>query len=121
MTPELSPLDIAAASALVLGAAGVSLAMSLGIGRSLVIAGTRMVLQLLLLAIVLRWLFATGSLTVTVLAMTAMAVFAGLEVFARQSAPAGRAWTIGIGSVAMIAAGGIVVLPALSLQIRAEQ
>ena len=91
MTPNHSSLDIVAASVLVLGAAGISLAMSLGIGRSLVIAGTRMVLHLLLLDILSRWLFALGSLTVTVLAMIASSVFAGLEVIAQQSAPAGRA------------------------------
>ncbi len=120
MTPDLTPIDIALASGLLFLGAGLSLILSLGIGRSLLLAGLRMVVQLLVLAVLLALIFAAGNVWVTLAAMSAMALFAGLEVLARQDAPAGRRWTITIGAGAMIGAGWIIVLPALAILIEAE-
>lgn len=120
MTPDLGIAQIAlAATALVINAA-ISLALSLGMARSLAIAALRMVVQLTLLALVLRWLFAVDSGWVTLAAMAVMGGFAGYEVTARQSHDAGRVWTGLLGTSVMLGAGFILVLPALALVLRAD-
>lgn len=120
MTPTLQITDIAIASLLIFAGAGLSLVLSLNVGRSVIVAAARMVIQLVLLAVVLRFLFALQSVWITLLAMAAMAVFAGLEVLARQDSQAGARWTIGIGTGTMIASGWIVVLPALAFLIESD-
>ncbi|MFQ6548077.1 ABC transporter permease [Aestuariibius sp. 2305UL40-4] len=118
--PVLSQLDVAVAALALVLCAGASAALSLGIARTLLIAGARMVGQLLLLAVVLRWLFALQSPAVTALAMLAMAGFAGVEVMNRQSRLAGRGWTLGLGAGVMLAGGWLVTVPALALLVRAD-
>ncbi|RVT84347.1 ABC transporter permease [Rhodobacteraceae bacterium CCMM004] len=120
MTPDLTPFDIAAASALLFLGAGLSLVLSLHVGRGLLVAGARMVVQLVVLATLLGLIFAAANVWVTLGAMAAMAVFAGFEVLARQDAPAGRRWTVAVGAGVMIGAGWVVVLPALALLIEAR-
>ncbi|WP_353474309.1 ABC transporter permease [Salipiger sp. H15] len=112
MTPPDLPQILAAAS-LVIFSAALSRLLRLGFGRSLVISALRMVLQLILLAFVLGWLFRTDHVLVTLAAMVAMAGFAGAEVVARQEQPPGRLWTGLVGVSAMLTAGLVVTLPAL--------
>ncbi|MEO0637890.1 MAG: ABC transporter permease [Pseudomonadota bacterium] len=120
MIPTLQIIDIAIASLLVLAGAGLSLFLSLNLGRGVIVAAARMVIQLLLLAVVLRILFALQNVWITLVAMAAMAIFAGLEVLARQDSQAGAKWTIGIGAGTMMASGWIVILPALAFLIEAD-
>lgn len=120
MTPDLSPWDVAAAAALLLVNAGLSLVLGLGLARSLLVAGARMVVQLGLLALVLRTLFLTENPALTGAAMVVMAGFAGNEILARQERVAGRLWTAGLGAAAMLAAGWLITLPALALLVRAD-
>lgn len=114
MTPP-DPFQILAAASLVILAAALSRLLGLGFGRSLLVSALRMVVQLMLLAVVLVWLFGATSPLVTLAAMVAMAGFAGAEVVARQEQPPGRIWTGLVGLTAMLSAGLAVILPALVL------
>lgn len=120
MTPVLSPLDLIAVSGLLFLAAALSLALSLGLACALLIGGIRMTVQLMLLATLLRLIFDAGALWATLLAMIAMSAFAGIEVLLRQSRIAGRGWTVGVGMMAMLTAGMVIVLPTLIVVLQAE-
>ncbi|MGI3164570.1 ABC transporter permease [Pseudooceanicola sp. 200-1SW] len=120
MTPVLGPQEVMLAALVLLVNGAISMALSLGLARTLAIAALRMVAQLILLALVLRWLFALSSPLVTLAAMALMACFAGYEVLLRQERAPGRWWTGGLGASVMLAAGGLVVLPALAGILRAE-
>ena len=58
---ELSYVDLAIATGLVLVAGGVSIVLRLGLGRRLAIAATRTVVQLLLIGYVLNFVFGPGG------------------------------------------------------------
>ncbi len=115
----LSNLDLLLASGLVLINAAISLALTLGVARSILIAAARMVVQLWLLALVLGWLFATDSLFVLIGAMVIMGGFAGYEITARQTRPAGRLWTAAIGSGVILVTGWCITVPVTALILHA--
>ncbi|MFP4560413.1 MAG: ABC transporter permease [Thiohalorhabdus sp.] len=119
MTPEgpiaLSAADLAVAAALILLNGGISLAMSLGMGRSIFIAAGRMVVQLLAVGMILEWIFGLRHPSAVVALGLLMAVLAGREAVARQRYrfrgiyPLG--WGIMVGSsflVTAVALFGIV-------------
>ncbi len=112
--------DLAIASALVAVNAFLSLALSLGLERRIVIAALRMVAQLLLIALVLEALFAVKSPWFTMGAATVMLAFAGREVVARQTRRLQGWWTFGLGGGAMMLAGAVVTLFALGTQVRPD-
>lgn len=120
MTPALEIWQIALAALALMINAGISIALSLGMTRGLIIAALRMVAQLIVMAVVLKWLFALQSGWVTVLAMAVMAGFAGYEVAARQDHAPGRLWSAAVGSSVMLVAGYLVLLPALAFALRAD-
>ena len=116
----LSYTDIALASLLVLVHAGLSLILQLGLGRQLLIAAGRMVIQLTLLSLVLKGLFALTSPLWTGLVALAMILFAGREAMARQARRFAGWWSYGIGTTAMLAAAGIVTVLALTASVRPD-
>ena len=59
---SLTPLDLSLAAALVLALAGLSVRMQLAVERQLLIAALRTTVQLLLLGVVLKALFANVNL-----------------------------------------------------------
>ena len=61
----LSPADLTVAALLVVASAALSIALSLGVQRPLLIAAARMVLQLALVGLILRWIFASASAAIT--------------------------------------------------------
>ncbi|MBI3838810.1 MAG: iron export ABC transporter permease subunit FetB [Planctomycetia bacterium] len=80
---ELKAWQVAIAASLVLLNAAISLGLQLGLGRSLVVASMRMVVQLLLIGYVLRWVFQSDSvLTVLALAVI-MTIIAGVAAVRR--------------------------------------
>lgn len=112
---HLTTGDLAVAAALILLNAGLSLAMSLGMGRTIAIAATRMVVQLLAVGAVLEWVFGLSHPLAVVGLGVLMAVLAGRESVARQRYrytgiyPVG--WGIMVGSsflVTAVALFGIV-------------
>jgi putative ABC transport system permease protein len=84
MEHVLSSWQLAATAVLVVASAGLSLWMQMGIARPLLVAAARTVVQLLLVGLVLKTLFANQSAWLTVLVMLAMLGAAGYETFSRQ-------------------------------------
>jgi putative ABC transport system permease protein len=98
---SLSLTDLALASCLILALSSLSLAMGLGLVRSLIIAALRTVLQLLLIGLVLKVVFAQSNpLWVFIIALI-MLLVAGREVMARQQRPFLGWWGPGLGTAAM--------------------
>lgn len=117
---ELSAFDLAMSASLVLALAGLSLRLSLGIEGKLLIAALRTVIQLSLLGLVLKVLFAQSHpLPIGALAMFMLFV-AGYEVMARQQRRFAGFWGIGVGTLSMFISSFSVTLLALTLVIRVE-
>ena len=81
---SLSPADLTIAASLVIVIALLQWRMRLGNTKSLLIAATRTVLQLLLLGMVLKVVFAASNLYWIALLSAIMLVAAGREVMVRQ-------------------------------------
>ncbi|MFB3054969.1 MAG: iron export ABC transporter permease subunit FetB [Alphaproteobacteria bacterium] len=117
---SLSFADVALSAVLLVVNAGLSLALSLGLARQMAIAAARMVVQLLLMGLVLKVLFELSSPLLTSLTALVMVLFAGREVMARQKRRLAGWWAYGIGTTAMLFAGTMVTVFALTTQIRPE-
>ena len=100
-TIDLSLFDLAAAAALVLVVAGLSLWMKLGLERSLVVAAVRMVLQLALIGFILEALFRHSALGWVALTAAVMLGAAAFEVTSRQQHRFRGAWGPAVGAIAM--------------------
>jgi putative ABC transport system permease protein len=116
----LDNLDLALGGLLIVVAAGLSIALHLGLEWKLLIAAARMIVQLLLVGLVLKTLFALTSPLWTGLAALFMIGFAGREVMARQEGGLPRLWSYGIGTTAMLMAAGLVTVLALTTQVRPD-
>ena len=103
--------DVLIAATLLLINGAISVALALGLGRSLLVAAVRMVVQLALVGLVLRWLFESVVPWLTLIA--AMGGFAGYEAMARQEQRLAGGWGFGIGALAMGFAGISVTVLAL--------
>lgn len=112
--------DIAMAALLIGVNAVLSIVYDLGLVRRLLVAAIRMVLQLLLVGLVLKALFAAASPPLTGAAVTVMVAFAGYEVTARQGRTFAGWWMPGIGAASMLVAGVTVTMLALTTQIRPD-
>ena len=97
----LGAIDLALAAVLVLASAAMALAFGLGMSTSLLVAGARMVVQLLLVGLVLEAVFARQGLMWVALIALFMLLVAGYESSARQTRPLARGWSMGIGVGAM--------------------
>jgi putative ABC transport system permease protein len=117
---ELSVLDVAAVSVFVLANGALSLWLSLGIERQLLIAAVRMVIQLIAVAAILTVLFGLASPVWTLLMALVMVLFAGREIAARQKRPLAGIWGHGLGTVTMTVAAATVTLFALGVSIRPD-
>lgn len=98
---DLAWWQLGLASVLVLALAGCSYAARLGVGRELIIAAIRTVVQLALIGLVLEALFAVAALHWVALMAAAMLLIAGREVMARQKRRLTGGWAFGIGTVSM--------------------
>ncbi|MEZ5301145.1 MAG: iron export ABC transporter permease subunit FetB [Verrucomicrobiales bacterium] len=117
---DLSPWELSAAAALVVALAGVSLAGGLGIARPLVVAAARMAVQLSLIGLVLKSLFAAQGPWWVALMALAMLGAASFEVTARQKRRFRGGWGIAIGAGAMFASSFTVAIFALAALVRPE-
>jgi putative ABC transport system permease protein len=97
----LSPVDLGLAACLVLLLAVLSWRLELGIGRRMLIAAARSTVQLLLLGLVLKTLFATSNPWLIGLLASVMLGVAGYEVMARQRHRLRGLWGYGTGTVSM--------------------
>ena len=97
-----------------------SLILNLGLAKKMMIAATRMVVQLLLLGLVLKVLFNVASPVFTSAMGLVMILFSGREVVARQSRLLTGWWTYGLGTTSMLIASTVVTLFALTTQVRPD-
>lgn len=80
---ELTAWQVAIAASLVLVNGAVSIALRLGLERSLALASLRMVVQLLLIGYVLRWVFQANSITAVLALAIIMTLIAGVAAVRR--------------------------------------
>lgn len=111
---RLDALDLGVAATLVLLAAFLSLRLRLGAERSLVIAAARTVVQLLLVGLLLKAVFAESRLTWIALMAAVMLAVAGYEVRARQAVRLRGAWGYGVGALSMFVSAFSVAVFALT-------
>ncbi|MCW8907994.1 MAG: ABC transporter permease, partial [Sedimenticola sp.] len=116
----LSALDLSVAALLVVLLALLSWRLRLGVEKQLLIAALRSILQLLLLGLVLKTLFAQQSpLPIGALALFMLGV-AGYEVMARQQRRFRGGWGIGIGTLSMFISSFSITLLALHWVVQVE-
>lgn len=96
--PEIGSIDLAIGAALVLLNAALSLLLNLGIARELLVAGVRVVVQLLLVGLVLRTVFELASPLAVAAVILAMVGAASYEILSRQQRRLSGPWGIGIGT-----------------------
>ncbi len=106
----LSTLDLALAALLVLALAGLSRWQQLGVGRRLIIAAARTAVQLTLIGLVLKVLFAHAQLLWIGLMAAVMLAAAGREVMARQTQRFTGWWGYGLGTLAMFVSSFSVLI-----------
>ena len=98
---SLSPFDLSMAAVLVLILAFVSIMLKIGLASRIVIAAIRTVVQLLLIGLVLKALFAQVNLLYVSVLSIFMLLVAGREVMARQQRKFGGLWGYGLGTLSM--------------------
>lgn len=98
---SLSPFDLSMAALLVLILAGISIILKLNLASQIVVAAIRTVVQLLLIGLVLKVLFAQVSLFFVSALSIFMLLIAGREVMARQQRRFGGLWGYGLGTLSM--------------------
>ncbi len=117
---ELTWWQLALAALMVVALAGCTAAMRLGMGRSLLIAALRTVIQLALVGLVLEALFAAERLVWVALMALAMLLIAGREVMARQKRRLLGGWAFGIGTLSMFLSSFTVAVLTLTVIIGPE-
>jgi len=121
MTPILlTPLDLAIAAVLIVLDAVLSLVLRLGLHRQLALAALRLVVQLALIGLVLRWVFAIASPLVTLAVVLVMMAIAGREVAARPEQRLGRFGNYAVGATAVAVATFLTAILALTTAIRPQ-
>ena len=116
----LSWLDLAIAASLILLNGALSVWLNLKLERQFLIAAVRMCVQLGLMGLVLKALFALVSPLLTGLAVLVMILFAGHEIMSRQERRYRGPWAYGLGTGAVLFAGTLVIVFALVTQIQAD-
>ncbi|MEM7145481.1 MAG: iron export ABC transporter permease subunit FetB [Verrucomicrobiota bacterium] len=117
---ELSVLDLSLAGALIVALAVVTMLGRFGVGRSLLIAGLRMAIQLSLIGLVLRVLFDHPEPLWMGLMALVMLLVAGREVVSRQNRRLKGWWSFGIGTGSMFLSSFVLAIFALTVVVRAE-
>jgi len=110
---SLSPLDLSLAALLVLVLAFISLILKLGLTNQIIIAAIRTVVQLLLIGLVLKALFAQVNLVFVAALSIFMLLIAGREVMARQQRRFGGVWGYGLGTLSMFVSSFALTIYAL--------
>lgn len=110
---ELSTLDLALASLLVIALALMSLRIYPGMASQLLVAGLRTAVQLTLIGLVLKSLFASASLLWVIILSIVMLAVAGREVMARQHRRFSGIWGYAVGVVSMFVSSFSIALFAL--------
>ncbi|MDN3555352.1 ABC transporter permease [Halomonas maura] len=117
---DLAWWQLALAALLVVALAGCTVAGRLGMGRTLLIAAGRTVIQLALVGLVLEALFASARFHWVALMAVGMLLIAGREVVARQKRRLLGGWAFGIGTLAMFLSSFTVAVLTLTVIIGPE-
>jgi len=117
---SLTYLDLLGASVFLILNAVFSFVLKLKLERQLLFSAVRMVVQLLMVGLVLKAVFAASSPAVTALIAMIMIMFAGREIWARQERRLTGIWGYGLGATSMMFAGTIVTVCALTTQIEPQ-
>ncbi len=116
----LTPLDLSIAALLVLGLAGISWRLRLGVERQLLLSALRSIVQLTLLGLVLKVLFAQSHpLFIAALCLLMLAA-ASYEVMARQKRRFRGVRAVGIGTLSMFLSSFSITVLALQLLVQVE-
>ena len=110
---ELSTVDLMIAATLVLLLALLSLRLHTNISQQLIVAAIRTAVQLTLIGLVLKVLFANASLGWVMLLSTVMLLVAGREVMARQERRFTGWWGYAVGTFSMFLSSFAVTVFAL--------
>ena len=116
----LDAWDLSLAALLVLILAGLSFRLRLGVSGQLLVAALRTAVQLTLIGLVLKLLFANVHLAWMAAMATIMLLVAGREVMARQQRRFSGPWGYGLGALSMFVSSFAVTLLALLVMVRAE-
>jgi len=114
---SLAPLDLTLAALLVLVLALLAWRMRLGLAKPVAVAACRTTLQLVLIGLVLKALFAHVTLAWVSLMALFMLLAAGWEVMARQRRRFMGWWGFGVGSTSMFISSFTVTVLALMVVI----
>ena len=117
--PVVGTADLVLASLLLLASAGLSLALGLGLARSLLVAGLRAAVQLLLVGLVLKMVFALQSPWLVAAVVAFMLAAAAREIQARQERRLLGWWAWGMGATTSTLV--TVVVAGLGLALLAHQ
>ncbi|VAW91185.1 Probable iron export permease protein FetB [hydrothermal vent metagenome] len=110
---SLSLFDLSLAAVLVLVIAALSYFMQLKMSQTILIAAVRTVVQLLLVGLILKWVFAQTDFTWVGIMWLVMLLVAGYEIMARQTRRFKGLWGYGVGVVSVFMSSfavGIFVL-----------
>ncbi|MCO1334612.1 iron export ABC transporter permease subunit FetB [Microbulbifer sp. OS29] len=117
---DLSWWQLSLAAGLVLALAVCTHIARLQLGKSLIIAAVRTVIQLTLIGLVLDSLFAVGSLLWVSLLALAMLLFAGQQVASRQKYRLRGGWSFAVGTLSMLVSAFCITLLCLVVLIAPE-
>ena len=117
---SLSPFDLAMAALLILILALISLFLKLNLASRIVIAAIRTVVQLLLIGLVLKVLFAQVNLLFVAVLSLSMLLIAGREIMARQQRRFGGLWGYGLGTLSMFISSFTLTVYALIVVVGTE-
>lgn len=117
---SLTYIDLLLASVFLIINAISSFLLRLGLEKQLMVAAVRMIVQLFMVGLVLKAVFAIASPWLTLLIAIIMVAFAGREIWARQERQLAGVWGISLGATTMLAAGLIVTVIALTTQINPD-
>jgi len=117
---SLSTFDLLMAALLIIALAGLSLLLKLGLAKRITIAAIRTVVQLLLIGLVLKELFAQVNLVWITLLSLLMLLIAGREVMARQQRRFGGLLGYGLGTFSMFISSFTLTVYALIVVIGPE-
>jgi putative ABC transport system permease protein len=114
----LHPADLAVAALLLVADGLLSVALGLGVHRRLMIAGARMVVQLVLVGFILRLVFSLASPALTLVLVVVMALIATREIAARPKAKLSRWGNTAIAASAVAVSTALTAILALTTAIR---
>jgi len=110
---SLSSLDLSLAALLVIALAIISFVLKLGLRNRIIIAEISTVVQLVLIGLVLKALFAQVNLLFVAALSILMLLIAGREVMARQQRRFGGIWGYGLGTLSMFISSFALTIYAL--------